>query len=161
MDLVEKAVHKGGITWLEMSVGRTAGRLDIWLKALPEIEQFFKGLSGDRKELVEAFDREWFSFEKQPIHIYWLEKDPGGLATYTTIRPGSALISPRDGKFNLSFLRIAGISSPEGVRFGVNGPCSKPFVKDISDLILKETNKFLYDFIVPVQINLRITSTEV
>lgn len=164
MDIVEKEVVKGGLTWVEYSVGRTNGRLDIWVKAVPDVEKMFKN---EQVDAVEAYGKEWFGFDKKGLHIYRLSSDPAPNSTYTLVRPGTSMIFQdanalaKGTKFNLSFLRIAGISSPDGVRFGVNGACSKQYVKDIANSILAETNKFLYDHIVPVQINLRITSQEV
>ena len=164
MDQIEKDVIKSGLTWVEFSVGRTSGKLDIWVKALPEVEKVFKDLGKNRKEAVEAYGKEWTPLDKgTALLVYSLDTEPSPTAAYTLMRPGMTLLSNdgRNNKFNLSFLRLVGISRPEGIRFSVSGPCTKGFVKDVADLVLRETNKFLYDHVVPVQINLRITSQEV
>jgi hypothetical protein len=61
-------------------------------------------------------------------------------------------------KTNLGFLRVAGISSPDGLKFGVYGPFSKDFIDNFGREIVRETRNFVQQYILPVRINLRIVT---
>jgi hypothetical protein len=157
-------LNKGGICWLDGSLSRGKEGLEISIKTVPEIELFMKSL-GSKEDAVEAYGKSWISLNGQPLMIHRMDKDifdnePGANRTYDISRIAEPMISPRDGRVNLSFLRIVGISNPDGVRFGIKGPISSRYISDLKGDILRETKNFLRDFIVPVQYNIRVSSQE-
>jgi hypothetical protein len=156
-------VSKSGICWLDGSLTRGKEGLEINVRTVPEVELFMKEL-GDRTDNVEAYGKSWVSLNGEPLMIYRMNKDifegDSKPRSYDLARVSESMINPRDGKINLAFLRIVGISSPDGIRFGVKGPISSRYIKELKDDILVEMKNFLRDFIVPVQYNIRVSSQE-
>lgn len=153
-------IVKGGVTWFELALGRSRAGLEVWVKAAPTLEDFMKGLSdGGKSEPTESFGRKW-----QPtgigaeLRVYNLNHPgyPKG-GDYTINKPGDYF---DNDLVNLSFLRLVGISDPAGIRFIVTGPYSKMFIKDLSAKIIVETRGLIREYMVPVTINLRISSVE-
>lgn len=153
-------IVKGGICWVELSIGRTSKGLEVWVKAVPEIEQFCKAQSDSKKDGVEVYARGWIS--DKPLEAYRFKANLAEQG-YSLIYVGGSLDvqTSEDGRVNLSFLRLVGISEPEGVKFTVAGPFSREYLDRIGQGIIQQLRTFVRDYIVPVQVNLRISSTEI
>lgn len=159
-DQVERVV-KGGVAWVELSLDRTFQGLEVYIKTLPQIEAFMKGLGDGRASALNAYGRSWIPTKGgTPLEVYGLDK--------TLSNPGFTIdgicepLKPEKGigKLNLSFLRFAGIGSPQGVRFIITGPFSRTFVHTVKDDILVQISTLIKDYIVPVHLILRISSQE-
>jgi hypothetical protein len=163
-DLLEQhqEVIKGGKCCFELSIERGPKGLILFVRAMPEVENFIKSLCDGGVDPVEMYSREWFSVDvAKPVYIHRLERDiPTASSSYTIAHPGEPLRS-KEGKYNISFLRIVGIGSPEGVTFGVAGPFSKEFIRIFMEGACKEVRTLISEYIVPVHINLRISSQEI
>lgn len=158
-EIVDK-VMKGGTCWFEMSISRGKQGLTFYVKADPKVEEFFAGISGGQKESVDAYGRDWTQIGPEPLIVYGLAKALQS-GKYTVSSPAEPLLMPKTGLINISFLRFAGISSPDGVQFGVVGPFSKDYIKELQKTMAQEIRNLIKDYIVPVNLNLRISSTEV
>lgn len=172
METVTSSVTKGGVAWLEMSFDRGKKGLEIYAKADPRVEDFMQSLAcGAPPEPIENYGHEWYMV-KNPLLVYPLER---GLpnSTYTIEKVGEGfkhpavsnngerqLLIPASPKLNISFLRIVGIGQPGGVTWGLSGPVSKPYIRTIAGEIAAEVRNLVRDYIVPVHINLRISSQE-
>lgn len=160
----EVQVNKGDVCWFELSVGRNSKGLDIFVKADVKLEEFFKGQMG-QSESVSIYGREWINSDPdKDLETYKISKSLTSASmalTYTLTEVSTPLESLRDGRINLSFLRLVGISNPGGIRFSIAGPYSKDYIKRISTSIGKEVREFVKEYVVPVHVNLRITSQDV
>lgn len=156
-------VVKSGICWFELGVGRGSKGLEISLKAVPQLEEFFQGLSGGKKDPIELYGRNWSSGDNRDLEIYGLQRDLQlENANYFVNRPTEPLEEDgRGSRLNLSFLRLVGISDPQGVKFVISGPYSKEYTRVLTARIGAETRNLIRDFVVPVYINLRISSQDI
>ena len=159
------SVVKGGICWFELSIERGKGGLELFVRADPRIEEFMTSLSGGKKDGIDLYGKSWFPVGGKEIQVYRLETELPNLEetprNYVLSHPAEDLEFPRNDQVNLSFLRFVGIGSPEGIRFGITGPFSKEYVRKLSSTILTEVRNLVKEFIVPIHINLRISSQEV
>lgn len=164
METVDQVV-KGGIVWFELALTRRRAGLEVHVKTSPEVEQFMKGLGDGVRDGAEIYARKWQSVDV-PLEVYRLEESFPKNPNYFIDKP-CELFSvfvregrERDERINLSFFRLVGIGETAGVRFVVPGAYSAQYVDELSKKIITESRNLIRDFIVPVNINLRISSLE-
>ncbi len=75
--------------------------------------------------------------------------------TYTLGAMCGSLKDPK-GRTNLSFLTIAGIGKPDGVRFLILGPAQADFVKEYGKNVVRDITHFLREYLIPVHIGMNI-----
>lgn len=153
-------VNKGGVCWLEIGAGRGKLGVKLYVKTDPRVEDFIKSLGTGKKDGVEVYGRSWTPVSpNKALEIYQYSN---GLQSesYTLDAPAETFRAPRCGRVNLSFLRIVGIGEPEGVSFGIVGPYSRPFIREALRDVTKEVRSLVRDYIVPFDINIRISSQE-
>lgn len=158
------SIVKGSVTWFEMEIDRTRkgqNGLVFFVRTEPRIEELMRTL-GRGTDTIEAYGKTWFPVDQgQSIDVYRLERDNVSSPQYTINAPSEGLISTKDGRLNLSFLRFVGTSSPNGIKFGVEGIYTRDYVKEkLRPLILTQVRNFVQDYLVPFHINLRISSQE-
>lgn len=163
MDNLEQpaVVMKGGECWLEISMERKLKGLEIWVRVDPRVEEFVKTLGeGDEgTEVLETYGKSWVSGDpNKPIKVTRLNREINN-ANYNLDSVGTSLVQSRSGP-NISFLRFVGVGTPEGVKFIITGPVSRDYIRSIRENVLVAARQLFRDYIAPVHINLRITSTE-
>jgi hypothetical protein len=161
--------------WISVSISRGpirgAHRNDLGMrmhvKARPELETFMQQLSGGQKCPTNSYSEAWTSQNAKELEVYLIDK-PLGAGNYTLEHVcGDPVVQnrvPRTGatedKINLSFLKLVGISSDEGLTFGISGI----FSADVCNRLKLELNgalrQFLTDYVVPVNINLQVVSRD-
>lgn len=161
----EGLIEKDGRS-IKFSLHRTAKGLLIRVTADEAFEDLFREASGGQAQSVNAWGRWWTSLDpNDQIACYSLAggfpetgEFPGG--TYTVGAPGHPLIM--DGNvINLSWLRLRGLSSPEGVAFFVRGVFSTNLVREELPQKIKSAIKQLYiDFLRPVDMSISISIKE-
>lgn len=151
-------VTQDGECWAQLSIVRTSKAMDVWVQVDPKVEDFFKSLTGETPHKLEEFGRggRWSGND---LKVYRIEEDMNGIE-YSVNAIGQSLHTGRGNPINLSFLRLVGASKPEGVTFSVTGPVNREAVRELSQRILTGCRSLFKEYIVPVKINLRITSTE-
>lgn len=163
---VESEAIKGSHCWLELSMERNihkhAKGLIMRLKGDPRLEDFMRDLSGAETENVSLYGRYWHPIKPDlELRAYKLPKgalnDMPGVAFNQL---GADLRSTLDGTLNLSFLRLVGIGSPDGIRFELSRPTSVTFARAVSGDLTRQTVNFVREYISPMAINLRITSQD-
>lgn len=154
------SVTKGGECWLETTVTRNSKGIEVWVRTLPKVEDFIKMLSeGDGGvDTLDAFGKQWFSINPNPIQVSRIVKEVE--SNHYSMNTIGGTISSKHGGTNLSFLRFVGVGSNEGVKFGMAGPHSRDYIKTMVANILTGSRQLFRDYIAPVHINLRVTSTE-
>jgi len=159
-------VTKGGVCFLEYSISGGGSGLDIWAKAEPRVESFIKSLSpSGRVDPIESYagGNRWIPKKGWgPLMIHSMEMELEANTYYDLNAPGSTLsgVGARGTSINLSFLRIVGLSLPGGIGFSVAGPMSSKYVKDYAQQFKTAVGMFIREYIVPVHINIRISSQE-
>jgi hypothetical protein len=162
--------------WVDLSISRGPIRGDnrsrvgliYRIKARPEIEEFMKGQSSGNKLLVEAISDAWTNVTpSNPVLEYYDADIANGHGYTLTAIGGAPLITPdarrlvggQEEAVNLSFLKLAGISHPDGLVVGFAGAYSADYI--VSRLRVKVApaiKQFLEDYIVPITINLQIVN---
>lgn len=164
-ELTTGNVTKGDICWFTMSITRGKEGLVVYVKVDPRIESFMASLGAGQKELAETYGAEWYPIGEKPLEVYSLFRDIKQSGNYTISVPGSSFTfrdkKTGDEKINLAFLRLVGIGSPEGVTFGMAGPFSRDYIRDIQTSVPKQVKSLIQEYVLPVNINLRISSQEV
>jgi hypothetical protein len=160
VDMNVGEVRKGGITWFELTVGRHFHGLEVHAKVVPQVEEFVKALGDGSTEYSDMFDRAWFPLKGDDRLKVYVVKDLIA-SNYTIGRPGSEFKYPKDMRINLSFLRLVGIGSPSGVRFGVEGPYSPAYSKALFGEVMAATRTFIMDYIVPFNVSFKISTQDI
>ncbi len=178
-------VVKGGETCISLGLERSTKGLRVSVKAHPRVEEFFKTMSGGEVKDSQLTDRYWrLSDDHQPLMCYLLpplpfdgftqgEGDyvidkvgsplvvnnyPGGDGGAHPIAPGGGRYDIGNNKVNISFLRMVGISEPQGITFYVGGVYSKDAVIKLLEQIGAGLRRFYIDFIRPMNVSVQIST---
>lgn len=162
--------------WVDITVGRGPIRgevrnrvgLVLKIKARPDVEEFLSNLAEGRRLLVEAATDSWINCKPETgaLEYYDAAVQPGRSYTFNGIGQGLIIAEdPRhrlagsgDDKINLSFLLLAGISNPDGKAVGLSGAYSSDYVNKVKMLLPTAIKQFLLDYLVPMTVNLQITT---
>lgn len=168
----------GVSTWVDLRLtrgpikGSKAHSIGILLqiKAKPELEVFMQAAGQDKKVPVDAYGDLWQNCGTPgvdglaPLEVYAIDEPFHGRG-YTLGQIALPLLAVDDGRLrvaeesiNLSFLKLVGISQPNGVTIGITGPYSGDYLNKLKLRLPAMLKQFLQDHIVPVTINLQITS---
>lgn len=142
--------------------------LTINIKAHPDLEAYMANLSGGRKVLVEAVADMWESMNGKPLEVYDVGRNFPS-KTYNMEAVGLAPLPQfAEGRLkerldledipNLSFLKLVGISGPDGITVGITGPYSMGYLNKFKAAWQAAAVQFLRDYIVPITFNLSIVS---
>lgn len=177
-----------GNTWIDYQISRGPFRggvnnskvgLRFTVRARPELEDLMQRLSGDNRAPIDAFGGDlWVPMEgrfPEALEAYVMD-DPLTGSGYTLSQIGGTLLrenrdraAQRLGEdpsaasnptVNLSFLKLVGISNPEGVTFGLIGPYSFDYINQLRRALPLVTKQFLQEYIVPVDIRLSIVNRD-
>lgn len=173
-------IQSSSTRWISLSMSRGPIRgplrnvvgCVVHVTADPSIEEFMKNVSRGEVDDPARYDARWYSIPPEtPLRVYSFNAQAVGMKnqTYGLDWLGSDLIIPQKQRndlglvetkqlANLSFLKLVGISNPEGVKFGVHGAFGEEQVRNVSKILLTETKKFLREFIVPADVNWQIIS---
>lgn len=158
-------ITQSGEQWMYMKMEQKAGGLEFEVRTTPQIEDYFSKVSKGMKDVIEKLgNHSWYSIDN-PLTAYIPQRPlHNNLQGYALDYPGYSFSSGDigvDGDLvNLSFLRIVGIGSPGGVKFGVKMPLDLGSRRELRDDILMAVRKFSRDFIVPVALELIIYKRE-
>lgn len=167
-----------GNTWFEMTVSRglishpkkaNIG-LTYHVRVDPRIEAFVRQLGQGENIDVFNYANDWTPISPANMSIYSFPQAsdaamraqgftmlfPGGLPTLAAKAIGLRETVPGEEFVNMSFLRIVGISSPEGVTFGINSAHSTPYVRKLLSDITNHMKVIIRDYISPLKLSSRI-----
>ena len=150
-----------------LKVSKAGASYAIKVKALPFIEEFMKSLGDGKSQHVEAWGKDWLSVPEpdgvvRPLMIYTMnDLSSAHSQGYTLDNPGHPIYSyHEDGLFNLSFLRIVGISDGDGVTFGMSTPANLTMMETLRDQVNKYVGQFFRDYIRPVHLQVVVSTRE-
>ena len=126
----------------------------------PAVEDFIRQLGNGTKKALEMYGKTWSSFPGEaPLEVYHLNGPINGANGFRLDNPADVL-KDDVGQLNLSFLRIAGVSSGSGVRFRVRGVYSLPLLERISDEIGSAVKQLYRDYIKTVNLAVVVSTQE-
>lgn len=141
--------------------------------AHPKVEDYFKtlGEAYDLSKQMSGSKIKWFSPDRKPILVYPFSDGGGRGDDYSdgySLNPvGYDFTSFHDDygypadTFNLSFLRLVGISGANGVRIGIKQPSSHRGRKNIRSSMEKAVRKFIRNTISTSRLELVIRAREI
>lgn len=153
-------VMKGGECWLDLTINRVSRGIQLWFRTDPRVEAFMKSLAEGEEvtDTIESYGKGWISVNpEKPLMVYRLNHELDS-PYYTLTAVGNNLGGTRPPT-NISFLRAVGIGSGEGIKFIVTGPINKDYTRAIRENTLVAVRQLVADYIAPIHINMRITST--
>lgn len=143
---------------------RVSGGILVHARMTPELEEFFKNLGSGETHPPEAYNGfgsvKWRPGAGKPLEIWAINNENAEALSMGQKFRLDTVNQPLEvdaslgyvSNVNLSFLRMKGISSPEGIKFVVaGGVVSKSGLYDLRDKIVRHV-KFLYaEFIRPTK----------
>jgi len=157
-------VTKGGEQCIYVSLQRTAVGLTVGVKAHPRVEEFMKTIGDLGVSEVGLISRTWTPVVKTETLKAYLSRTELPLSqTETVPYTIDAIGKPLkldNGKINLSFLRLVGISEGPGVSFVVKGVYSLENIRDIRERIGKSAKAFYIEYLRPIDISISISTME-
>lgn len=150
-------IKSGSVDWLLLSLRRRSKGMEIYVKVDPRVEEFMASLSDGVSEPLESYGRLWEPID-EPIKVYSLNKELM-YDGYVLGKASSAMLD-RNNNINLSFMQFVGAS--KGVKFFIPGPINGDYLTvTLKERILSMSSKFFHQYIVPINLKLRITADEV
>lgn len=144
---------------LQLAMRRDTKGLRVRLKAHPCVEEFMKELGdGNEPRPVQAYGRNWYVSGDSQLMVYDLARVEVAGNRYRLDLPGKPLEVLGSGQINLSFMRIAGISSPAGVEFWVKGAHPIDNLKAFRDTVLLAVNELYNSYLKPVEFEVVVTA---
>lgn len=152
-DDIAGQIVKGGETILTLELGRSKLNEGLLLKvkAAPQIEAFMRSLGGGDSFNTILGGRYWEPIGTTPLRVYNAIHNLPPSTIYTLTQHGRPLIPDlKTDQVNLSFLRLVGISEPEGISFVVKGVYSKDLIYRIYTKVTEATTELYKQFLKPV-----------
>lgn len=172
---------RGGETVLTTSFRRTKGGVRLTIKAHPNVEALFQEWAQNEKLAVREYGTEWVPTNGK--HLYaWatpkIERLNAGTFNFNLIEIGRRLISTESreqalrrtaglstdaiarGDLNFSFIRLVGISEPEGVTIELRGAYSLDYLKDLRNRIMQAGRVFYSEYLLPVDLSCHVIAQD-
>lgn len=185
---LEANVNKAGDTIIHTVLRRSLAGLTLTIHAHPKIEEFMKSMGSGEEVDMRVISRVWEAVNKdKPLVFYHLNSEmiPSRIGRFTLDRPGQELeiyakykpstrpqlnedgfptapaySSPEVNMINLSFLRLKGISSEEGVTFRYNQVYTPDGLIKLRDRIVEGQDEFHKTFLKPITLSVQMVSQD-
>lgn len=164
--IATESVVKGGETMISLGIRRSTRGLIVSARVHPLFEEYFREQANE-KLLVDEINRQWFPIKDQPaLEVWHIIHDPGvvrgNAASYRINQPGSPLTaSDPNGKIiNLSFLRLVGVSEPNGIQFEVKGAFTLTYIRQLASEIGGAVKQFYTDCLKPIDVTITVNTQE-
>lgn len=150
------------VDWVAIKLNRRKNDcgVEMSVEASPRVEEFMSMLGGGETDPLEAYGRMWISPDAEhPLLVYRLFENPEQRnARYDITSPAGAFRDSMSGRTNLSFLRIAGISRPGGIKFKIGVPVSNGELDDLAKTLTFGSRQFITDYLTPAKVSLKVVS---
>lgn len=153
---MEETTSSYGSLGIHLRFRRFTGGVQMNVRALPEVEEFVKGLGDGATIPLSQYGGIWSAPGEavEPL-VYNLDQAMRS-ADFTLGGIGEALVDERRGHANLSFLRFKGISQEGGVTFVVKSPMSRTMIRGIGPVLSRAASRLVDEYISPVDIEIRV-----
>lgn len=156
-------VVKKGENVIYATFHRSPGGLTMHLRAHPAVEEFFKRLGNGTKKPVEVYGKQWEALAADtPVEIYHMNGPLLAMQQGQRFRidnPGDKFYD-ENGLLNMSFLRIAGISTKNGVQFGIRGVYSLEKLRELQEVLGAAAKQLYRDYIKTVDLAVIVSTQE-
>lgn len=150
---------KSGEQKLQIDIRRGTKGIRLTVRAAKDIEEHFREQLND-SDRVNDFGRIWVG---QGLSIWNLAAPVGtqfiGGQGYTIERPGMSLLTG-DEIVNISFLRLVGISEPQGVTFEIRGAFSVSYVQNLVRKLTTAAKAYYAEFLKPINVTISMVTQE-
>ena len=145
---------------IHVELRRLRGGIAVRVRMQREVEDFFKhwGLPESRENVL-VYGRHWQPLQEgSQLPLLWYFPRPVGTlsGSYDLWRPGQEILGDDEIPINLSFLRLEGTSSGDGVGFFVDTLISQKKVIETANQINVGLNHFQVDFLQPIQFDVDV-----
>lgn len=162
-------VKKGEIV-TQVVLNRSMKGVTIQVKGHPAIEAFARGLGDGESQDIKLYGRHWhpvgdtalrvYNYDPKVFKLDQLQVDDPGIKIWARYDiPGQPLYDS-EGRLNLSFLRLAGISDGPGITFGISGVYTLDRLRLIRDHISAACRRFYVNYMRPVDLSVTISTQE-
>lgn len=164
---------KSGEMCLNINVRRALGGVNFSVKAAPAVEALFKSWGDGGSRRVHEYVRDgWLPVGGARLNVYNLAK-PAGVSMgddgepFCIDNPGYPILgqhptSGQDNVLNMSFLRLEGISTDQGISFSIKGVYTLEMMKKIVDRIRFASRRIYNSYLKQADFNLQVfTSVQV
>lgn len=160
---VNETLVKSGENMISVRLRRGPTGIRIHAKANPIFERYFESHAGTASP-VSDFHREWRVDKGASSLKVWDTTLHAGVqrgsgASYRVDVPGYMLVMDSEC-VNMSFLRLVGISSPEGITFEVKGAFTRKYVQNLGQMIMQAGKALYQDFLKPVDVTISVNIQE-
>lgn len=174
----EVNVVKRGETCINVHLKRNMGGLQVTVKTLPQIEEFFRAASTGETSDCRSIGRYWASVHADtpllaynladPIPIIQIDQTKRARFDWLSrqlVTQGGNVADP-DGRaiigqqvdINLSILRLVGVGEGNGVTFKVKGVYSDPALDAMQELLGEAGKRFYQLYLKPVNLQVAIVT---
>lgn len=159
-EVVETNIVKSGQNLIYIVMSRTSDGLTITVRTHPLIEEFMSHIGNGTKRPVDAYEKQWGQVPGgDPIEIYHMNGPLMGDGNFRLDLPGGKL-QDENGLYNLSFLRIVGVSTAAGASFKMKGVYSLSRLRDIQENIGKLTKTLFREYIMTTDLAVIVSTQE-
>lgn len=164
-------ILKSGDKAISTVIRRCSSGLELNVRLHEAVEEFFRASAGDEIIPIDLFGRKWLTSEK--LQVYDLPEPMSAAVTinektyYRLDKPGSDLVTTNSlghRCINMSFVRLVGASSEDGVTFRVSGVFEKDDVIALAGAITEAGNlickKYIYPMIISTNNVIRAEAAE-
>lgn len=148
---------------ITIHLARRRDGLKLTVRTDEEVEEFFRHWGGGAQRGVAGLGRSWRTLGdgNLPLRAYELPKNFGEQRdpSYTLANLGTELMA--NGSVNISFLRLVGISKPEGISFTVDSVVSLSGLENIGNRINTACGRFYGEYIKPAEIDVVVSARKV
>jgi len=152
---------KGGQLCVGIKLSRSTHGIKIHAQASPMVEEYMRSLGTGERQLVDAIGRGWIPVDRAvPLQVWTATSQALQNMTHPQFNlsyVGRGLDLSNDlgpNVVNLSFLRLAGISSEAGITFHVKGQVfSLEALRTLKNALGSAARTLYMDFIKPVELS--------
>lgn len=166
---IHAKLSESGETKIDILFSRSHAGLTIHVSARPEVEEFVQQLGAGETVDVRTVGRHWTPAGKDanPLLVYALTAETGilhnGMCLYRLDQPGWPIILSGEGVapvVNLSFLRLVGISGPNGVSFNLRGVYTLETLRATSDRVMQAAGQFYASYLKSAWLSAQVVAQE-
>lgn len=162
---MEAGLINNGETVIQVALRRCKDGVRVHVKVVPDVEDFFRHWGGGQQDNIINFGRTWLPYNSdtgravsdgsRALNIWSFgQTKPMDKESRSLWHPGRPLT--HDGLVNISFLRIVGISAPEGLSFVSDELMSRSELEIVTSKVERSLAWFYREYINPVNMSVNV-----
>lgn len=158
---------RGSEVKIKISLKRVRAGLQVHVQGSSNVEDTIRDLSvqfrppGEPETVpIKHYGVDWLAPPGKELTAYAGDFSRITSPTFTLVGLGANQMITEDGQANLSFLRLIGMSSPEGVSFTVRGLFLRHTVERIMNSLSKAAKEFYEEVLKPLSYSVVVITKE-